>query len=232
MSAQDTKVSLNILVRDAGVFSSASVSDENRFRIVISNAGPSNTIDVKAKLQGQEDWDLLTTITGDSKQVINISTYDTVELECTNYDSLTNYVRVVAGSFNQAGVSTVIDGTSGTRIEDAELITFISSDSSVEIVTDNTNKTIDLIATGGGGTAKYTKTVILGDWTGPSGGEYFLDIPFSQHAKVNPVVTCYEDIAGEFNKIEAPVIIYTSNNVRIVTLSSPDTRFTGKVFIE
>jgi hypothetical protein len=232
MSTNDTKASLNTLISGTGVFATFSVSDETKLRLVISDSTGSNSIIVKARIVGQTDWDTLTTIIGDSKQAINISTYDIVELECTSFGSTSSYVRVIASSFNEAGVSTAIDGTSGTRIEDAELLTFTSTDGSVEIVTDNVNKTIDLIATGGGGTAKYTTAFTLSNWIGPSAGEYFLDIPFSQHAKVNPVVTTYEDIAGELNKVETPVIVYTNNNIRIVTLSSPDTRFAGKIFIE
>ena len=231
MSKNELKASINQNITNAQYVAVVTISDEDKVRFVVANAASNNEFVVEARIIGQEDWDLLHTIQGNTKTVVSVKTYDQLRIRCTNYASATNYVRLLASSFNEAGGSTSIGAPTGGIVE-ADTINFISSDSSVDIVGDSVNGIIDFkIAGSSGSLSKYVKTVVLADWIGPSLGEYTLNIPFSFHGKANPVVVCLEEVSGDFEQVQAPVIIDSSNNVSIKVLSSPDTRFTGKVFI-
>lgn len=225
------KTSYNQVITAPIVLPTAYISDEGKLRIVIEQAGAGNTVLVRGRIIGQADWDLIATIIGTIKQVVSVATYDELQIECTVYDTTTNLVKVIVSSFNEAGGSTTIDAPTGGSVSSDEII-FTSSDDSVVITADPGTNTIDFVAVGGGGSAaKYVKTVILGDWVGPSAGEYSLTIPFSFHAKANPVVTCMETNGSDFDVVEASILL-TGNDVKVVVLSSPDTRFVGKIFVD
>lgn len=232
--SNDIKVSLNIDLKASGVaMTNVVVSDEDRLRVVITNAASNNVIVIKGKIQGQDDYDVIKTITGNAKETLNVNVYDLVEIECTTYSSLSNHVRVVASSFNHAGVATSIGAASGTTIIDPDLVTFISSDNSVQITTDGTNNTIDLVSLGGGaGATKYIKNIILNDWSGPINGEYTLAIAYSTHLISNPVVSCYETNGSTFDLVLTSVNVDSFFNVVVKTSQIPDTRFLGKIIIE
>lgn len=230
MSSNCIRASLNQAVQSVGFLPIITISDEDKARIIITNSNSGNVVLVRARIVGQEDWDTIATITGNSKQVVNVSTYDEIQMECTVFDSVSSYIKVVLGSFNEAGGSTSIGASAGGTVSGSEL-TFVSSDGSIDIIADPLTDTINFKATGVVGGVKYVKTVVLGDWVGPSLGEYTLSIPFTFHGKTNPVVTCLESVSGEFQVVEVPVIL-TGNDVRIMVLSTPDTRFVGKIFVD
>lgn len=214
------------------LFPNIAISDENKLRLVISNASGSNVIVVRARINGQDDFDLLSTITGDSKSTINIGVYDELQVECTTYGSASSYVKVVFSSFSPAGGSTTIDAPTGGSVSNDEIV-FTSSNSSVTIVADPITNTIDFTSAGGGSPfVKYIKTVLLTDWVGPSANEYTLTIPFSFHGVTNPDVTCYETSGITFNQVLAPINIDASHNIIITVPQTPDSRFIGKIVIE
>ncbi len=233
MSKEDVKVTLNLVVGATGRVAQASITDESKLRVVTSDCGVTNEIIVRGRIIGQQDWDVLATITGNSKRVVSIKTYDDVQLECTVFDPAANFVKVAAGSFNDAGGSTSIDAPTGGLLEEPEIVTFTSSNSSVTIVSDPLTNTIDFITSGAGSPfVKYVKTLLIGDWIGPSAGEYTLTIPFSFHGVTNPVCACYEENSGTFDLVLYPVNVNSSNNIVIKASQTPDTRFIGKIVIE
>lgn len=222
---------MNQIVTTSGSLGIGDVKNESKVRFVIEGAGVGNLITIRGRIVGQSDWDTLTTLSGNAKQKVDVFTYDEIEVFVTTFNPVAVAIKVIATSFNDAGGSTTtIDAPSGGTIEGSE-ITFTSSDNSVEITSDPLTNTIDFKSVGAVGGTKYVKTVTLLDWTGPSLGEYTLLIPFSFHNKSNPVVTCMEQNGIDFDVVEAPVIL-TNNDVRIVVLESPDTRFVGKIFID
>ena len=228
---QELKFSIVQQITAAGILTTANIADETKVRFVISSAGGGNTIVVRARIVGQNDWDTLATIVGNDKSVVNVSTYDEIQVECTVYSSLSNNVKVVASSFNDAGGSTSIDAPTGGTVT-SDTIVFTSSDDSVVITAYPETGTIDFVAVGGGGgAAKYVKTVVLADWIGPSDGAYTLSIPFSFHSKANPVVTCLEENGVNFDVIDTSILL-NGNDVTVLVLSTPDTRFVGKIFID
>lgn len=206
------------------------ISDEGKLRVVIEQADSGNTVVIRGRITGQGDWDILDTITGTTKKIVSVATYDELQIECTVYASTTNLVKVIVSSFNEAGGSTSIDAPTGGTVS-GDTITFTSLDNSVIITADSNTNSIDFQTVGGGSSVKYVKTVILADWVGPSAGEYSLTIPFSFHAKSNPIVTCLETNGADFDVIDAAILL-TGNDVKVVVLSSPDTRFVGKIFID
>jgi hypothetical protein len=233
MSVNNIKTAINEKVVGIGKIATIAVSNENKIRFVIANAGVTNTIVIRGQILGQDDFDDIKTLTGSVKDTVSVSTYDILEIECTTYDSLTNYTKVIASSFNEAGVSTAIGGTTGDLIQEADQINFISSDGSAVVTTNNTNKTIDIVVAGAGSPfIKYVKTLLIGDWIGPSANEYVLTIPFNLHGVVNPEIACYEANGLTFDEVLIGANIDSNNNIVIKATQTPDTRFIGKIVIE
>ncbi len=145
--SNDIKTAFSEIVTTSGEVTTLIVSDEDKLRIVISNAGVTNTIVVSGRILEQDDWDIIKTITSNCKEVLNISTYDYVKVECTTFDSLNGVVKVIASSFNSAGGATEIGVPTGDLlVKDTEVISFTSSNSSIIITGDNTLKTVDFVA--------------------------------------------------------------------------------------
>jgi len=136
---------INKTISSAESLGSFDVSDESKVRFVIEDAGPSNTLVIRARLYGQQDYTVLKTIIGATTDVVNVFTYEELQVECTVYDSLTNEITIIAASFNEAGGSAIesIDVPSGDTLTDIASLVFTSSDNSVNIVGDNVAKSID-----------------------------------------------------------------------------------------
>jgi hypothetical protein len=233
MSNNDIRVSLNLIVTQTGIIKQVSVSDEDKVRFVITNAASNNTIVIRGRIVGQDDWDLLKTLNGDTKGLVSVKTYDEILIECTVYGSASGGVKVVAGSFNEAGGATTIGAPTGGTLEEVEIVNFTSSDNSINIIADPVNNIIDFKANGFSGTvSKYVKSILLTDWDLVL-SEYRIVLPFSIHGKTNPIITCYEDNSGDLAKVEVASIVNSStNDILIAVLSTPDTRFIGKIIIE
>lgn len=223
----DLRMSLNQKITQTGEFGLATVSDESKVRIIVDNAASNCVVLVKARIIGQEDWDTISTINGNSKLVVNVSTYDQIILECTNYASASDFVRIIAGSFNEAGGATSIGAPTGGILQDKEVINFTSSDSSVIIVADQLTSSIDFTVGSGGSGSKYVLPISSGDWTDLGGGEFSITVAYSVHNKINPVVISYEYDGGVYKLVEVAVSYQTNNNLTITSLQA----FTGRIII-
>jgi hypothetical protein len=142
----DIKMRINQILtstKDLGIFD---INDEDKVRIVVENAGSGNTIVVSGRITGQSSFVPLKTITGSSNEVVNVSTYEEIKIECTVFSALSNSgVKLLAASFKEAGGSAIesIGVPSGTDLTDIEVLTFTSDDGSVTITGDNADKSID-----------------------------------------------------------------------------------------
>lgn len=230
----DKKIQLEKLITSASTITSdLDISDESKLRVVIENAAGGNTFLVKGKVKGATNYTTLATITGSTSQVVNILTYDLLEVECSVYSSSSNYVRVIYSSFNDAGGSAieVIGVPSGVSLTDvSEELNFSSSDASVDIIGNNTTKTIDFkISASFGGS--YSNPFLIADW-GLSGGDYTITIPSGVHGKgTEPKAIVYEKSGSDY--IQTGVEVKTSS-AGLITLSvnaSPDLRFDGKIIV-
>lgn len=151
--SNDSKFGLKVYLRDTDAMLFAPSIDmfaDTKIKLIVGNAGGTNTIVVRGRIQGQRDWDEIGSIVGNDTAEFNTKTYDFIQLECTVYDSPTNYLEVTGSGFNLAsGIFESIATPAGT-LTDVETLEFISSDDSVSIATVSPNK-IDLTANFGGG---------------------------------------------------------------------------------
>jgi hypothetical protein len=127
MAQRGSKVNIVEYIKQSGVvFKEVSVSGETVLRIVIENAGASNTIEVRGKIYGQKDYILIDSVNGNGTKDFNVELYDYVLIDCTHYDSPINYLKVIASSFSNATVSAINGGTSSTVTWDEINTTFPS----------------------------------------------------------------------------------------------------------
>lgn len=226
------KTSLVQNITTTGIILTGSVANESKVRFVVSNAAGGNTVVVRGRIVGQDDWDTLDTLTANNKVVVNVITYDEIQIECSVYSSLSNYVRVVASSFNDAGGSTTIDAPAGGSVSGEE-ITFTSSDMSISITADPLTNTIDFIALGGsGGLSKYSTTFNnTSDWTLNAGFYEYTVLAATHGNKPNPVVETYETIAGDDFEISPTIVRNSGNDIILQVTQIPDNRYTGRIII-
>jgi hypothetical protein len=209
------------------------IDTDGKIKFTTVHAGSNFTIEVKGKIAGQSTFTFIANIVGPTDQVVNVIQWDFLQINVTVYDSTSHYVDLNASGFNDDSAAlSLITIPNGDNLVGISDLKFTSLDNSVVITGNSLDGSIDFAAAGGGTTTKYTKTVILGDWTGPSSGEYTLTIPFSFHGIPNPQVVCYEAVGLDFEQIIAPIKIDASNNITITSSQTPDTRFIGKIVIE
>jgi len=146
----ELKMRINKTISSPEILGTYDVSDEGKVRFVIEQASSGNEVEVRGRIKGASSFTLLKTITGSISEVINVFTYEEIEVECTVFESSTNLVKIIASSFNEAGGSAIesIGVPSGDDITEFENLSFTSSDGTVTIVGDNVTKTIDFTSTG------------------------------------------------------------------------------------
>jgi hypothetical protein len=146
----ELKMRINKTILSAESLGVFDVSDESKVRVVVEDASLANEITISGRIKGASSFTLLKTLSGSTSEVVNVFTYEEIEVVCTNFGSTSNSVKVIASSFNEAGGSAIesIGVPSGENLSDIENLTLISSDNSVNIVGDNLTKTINLTTTG------------------------------------------------------------------------------------
>jgi hypothetical protein len=93
---------------------------------------------------------------------------------------------------------------------------------------------INASGTGGSGDATpYTQSFnSTTDWGAPSGGFYTIVVAQSTHDKsIEPLVQLYELVSGNFEQVDAEIIISPAGDVNIRVTEVIDTRFAGKIVI-
>lgn len=227
----EVKIGIIENITNVILFNNIPVSDESKIRIVIANATGGNTIIVRGRINGQLDYDTLSTIVGNNKSVINISTYDELQLECTVYGSSSDHVQVVVSSFNPAGGSTTIDAPAGLPVDSDEFI-FTSSDSSISITSDPLTNTINFTQGGAADLSKYTAMFNnTSDWV-LNGSNYEYTVIAALHGnKPNPVVQTFETISGTDDLVFPDIIRTSGNNIILQVSQVPDNRYNGRIII-
>lgn len=146
----ELKMRINKTISFAQSLGIFDVSDEGKVRFVIEGADSGNTVLVKGRISGQTNFTTLKTLTGAANEVVNVFTYEELEVECTVFESLTNQIKILASSFNEASGSAIesIGVPAGGPITDIDSLNFTSSDNSITIVGNNTTKTLDFTTSG------------------------------------------------------------------------------------
>jgi hypothetical protein len=233
MAITPGKLGIQSLVTGTKSFGEFDIDTDGKIKFTSVNAGPNFTIEVKGRIEAQKNFTFIANVVGPAEQVVDVIQWDFLQINVTVYDSISHYVEVNASGFNDdTAALRQISVPNGDNLTGVSEITFKSSDGSVTITGDSADGSIDFVSAGGGSTTKYTKTVLLTDWVGPSSNAYTLTIAHSFHGIPNPQVVCYETAGAEFEQILAPIKIDTSHNITITVPSTPDTRFIGKIVVE
>lgn len=70
------------------------LSVENHLRITTSDLGASNQIEVRARNSNDNTWTNLKTITGNTTEIVDITTYNIIHFYVTNYDNVEGFLNV------------------------------------------------------------------------------------------------------------------------------------------
>jgi hypothetical protein len=228
MSNQNYLVyALNKQVTNVGSLGIGNVKDESKIRFSITNAGPANVFRVRARIVGQPDWTTLIDYTGNVNTDLDVFSWDQIEVICLVYDSLSNFVRIVASSFDsQAGSTYQLPDSSEVE---GSVIKFTSNDNSVTIVGDPINNEIDFSVGIVGSISKYVESFNDStDWT-LNVDEYTISIDQVTHEKgVNPSVYVLDNVD---DVVQVTTNIDNLGNIIISVSATPDLRFAGKVII-
>jgi hypothetical protein len=232
MNGEDVKLNLIERLSSAGIIGIYDISGEGKIRVVIENASGGNALVIRGRIKGQTNFVNLKTLSGSDNQTVSVGTYDEIQIECTAYASVSNYIRVLAASFNDAGGSAIemIGVPTGSSLTDLESMSFTSSDNSVVIIGDNITKAIDLKVSPTFGGA-HVEEFVIADWLFGS-GQYSYSIPQSTHLKgAVPKIQLFEKIGSDYHPVICEMDIDVSGNILILTNSTPDLRFDGRVII-
>lgn len=144
---------LNEIVTEPGSLGIGVVRDEGKVRFVITGAGASNEVLVRGRINNQQTWNTLATFTGNINDLVEVFTYDELEVICTVFDPVNGYdFRLVASSFDSNNLTIVTpDGT----LDNFNTLTLTSLDETILFNTDPLTGSIDLSAVGGGGGGGY-----------------------------------------------------------------------------
>lgn len=144
---------LNEIVTEPGSLGIGVVKDEGKVRFVITGAGASNEVLVRGRINNQQTWNTLATFTGNVNDLVEVFTYDELEVICSVFDPANGYdFRLVASSFDSNKITVVTpDGT----LDNFNTLTLTSLDETILFNTDPLTGSIDLSAVGGGGGGGY-----------------------------------------------------------------------------
>lgn len=231
MSDNNLIYALNTVITVPGSLGVGIVKDEGSIRFVLTNAGPANVVRIRAKLTGMTTWVTLIDLTGNTNTLVDVFSYDQIEVICLVYDSLSNFVKIVASSFDSAGIS--IDLPSGDNLSNLSVLSFTSSDNSITITGNATTGAIDFIAVGGGGgsSTPYKYDFLSTDWV-LDVDVYKIEILAALHLKgVNPTAHVFEDVLSDFEEVETSLELNASGDIILKVSQTPDLRFSGKTII-
>lgn len=95
------RFNLNQLVTSTGELGIYDISDEISCRFVIENADSGNEFEISGRITGQNSWVSLGSLSGSTNEIVIVETYDDIKIECTTFDSLSSYVKIIGCSFNR-----------------------------------------------------------------------------------------------------------------------------------
>jgi hypothetical protein len=228
MSTTDLVYGLNTQITAPGSLGIGNVRDEAKVRFVTAFCGPANVFRVRARIIGQGSWTNLVDLIGNVNQVVDVLTWDEIEVVCLVYDSTAASVKIVATSYdNSVSATFVLPG--GEEIE-GTFINFISSDNSVGITGNPLTGEIDFTV-GSAASGKYVDEFITTDWV-LNVDRYEFEILESTHnLGLNPEVQVYELDSGIYDIVDLEVEVNTSGDIKLIVSQIPDLRFNGKVIL-
>jgi hypothetical protein len=234
------------------------ISDESKVRIIVQEAGPSNTLIVRGRLKEQPNFIELYTITGSVNQVINIFTYEEIQIECTVCEPTVDQIKVYAASFSEAGGSAIdsIDVPSGDSIKDFNSLSLTSDDGSIAISGDNVLKSIDFstesslipftqnVPTDWAGTtstiadaadqlAERTKSLEINKIDSTEKGSPDGVVPLNNLSKIDSIyLPSYVDDVEEYSSLTTFPLVGESSKIYVALDTNKVYRWSGSLYIE
>lgn len=110
--------------------------DDDKLRVVAQECGVSNEIIIRGRIKGADDWDDLKTLISASSVVVNVSTYDEIQIEVVVFDAPSGRFKLIASGFSIAGGDIEVSAPAGIDSQGTTSLSFSSSDSTVLITGD------------------------------------------------------------------------------------------------
>lgn len=169
------KYNLTVRVESTIVFPVAYIRDEVRIRYTTVNADSLNVLRIEGRLIGQSTFVTLLDVLGSDSQVVDVSTWEEIQVSVITYDTLSDHIFVYASSFDNvpSGNPNII-----AKDEGSELVTGITSLNFVGAGVTATNSSGDVTVTipGGGSGPTYLTATATIDWAS-IGGDLHIDFP-------------------------------------------------------
>lgn len=198
------------------------VRDEAKIRFIVENADVGNTLRIQGRLIGQNTWVQLLDITGTDNQVLDITTYEEMQVFVFAYDSLSDHVQINASSFDNVSSSILSKDEGSTLTSTTTSLNFTGAG----VTATNVGGAVTVNIPTAAGATFLTATAVI-DWAS-IGGDLHLDFPVSvPGALLNDFVVLGlpVDIDGgtvtEAFVSAADVVTIRSHNVIAVAVDQP-----------
>lgn len=152
------KFGLAQYVSSTGSLGIFDIDGDYKIKFVTTGAGPTNTFEVRGRIQGQDTFDLIDTVVSNTTKTIKVDEYDFLEIVCTVFDAVQTRVQIAGSGFGSEGGLNSITTPSGNLSAVADLV-LTSSNSTVEI-TGIAPNVVDLKSTAIGGASNIDKITL------------------------------------------------------------------------
>lgn len=116
------------------------ISTETVLRAITENVGPTNEIEIQARILNQSTWQTIETLTGNENKLIDISTWDQIRYNVTTLDN-TASSKLVVSAFVDYGSNS----ENTTTEEDCDICDIIKSTSDIHFDEKITDETISAL---------------------------------------------------------------------------------------
>ncbi len=111
MAQEKAKISIREYLRGVGlVANNLDIWENNVFKLLVENAGPTNEVRVYGRINTQTTYTYIDHIIGNGDKAFNIELYDFIKIECSIFDSPSNYLIVNGSAFTTGGSTTITGG--------------------------------------------------------------------------------------------------------------------------
>jgi hypothetical protein len=101
--ANSGKFGIKKLAISSGTLGVFDIINDSQIRVIVENAGASNLVAVYGRIQGQNNYQLINTVTGSNSKLIDVALFDFLDLEVITYDSLSIYIDIAGSGFGNSG---------------------------------------------------------------------------------------------------------------------------------
>ena len=110
--------------------------DDDKIRVVVEECGATNRVVIRARIVNSTNFDELAVINGPGNRVINVGTYDEVQIEVVLFEAPSGRFKLLASGFNIAGGEIEVSTPAGISSPGTSELDFTSTDGTVTITGD------------------------------------------------------------------------------------------------